>query len=164
MVLKIYLSGLKFDRWEVINTAANYKKWERLYLPPGGVNDKTVLVAGARCGGDVWFYFNHGAKKVIAIEPDTRCTTYLKRNAAKFNWNVDVIERGIRLSDFELPHDFAEMNIEGYEMILLEGPVKLQPTVLEAHCAYIADKLAGIGFRVIDGPYEYLGKCIMANW
>jgi hypothetical protein len=163
-LVRIASSGLELDWWETLNAAANLDKWQTLWFPPDGVEGKTILNVGARCGADTWFYFKKGAKKVIAIEPDQKCVKILRDNAAKFGWDIDILDRGVKLSDFEMEYDFAKVNAEGYEMVLLEGPVKLKPMAVETHCDYITNKFKDIGFRILDGPYEYLGRAIMVNY
>ena len=157
-------TGIELDRWELIDTAANWEKWKKVYLPPGGVKGKVVFTFGARAGGDVLFYFMQGARKVIALDYDEECISMLRRNVERFGWDCDIIGRGLRLADFAIPCDFRKLNVEGYEMVMLEGDIPYVPTVTEAHCSYIVDKLKERGFWILDGPYEYLGKCMMANW
>src|SRR5713101_958067 len=53
--------------------------WEKNYLPVS-VEGKIVLDVGAGCGETSAFYIAHGARKVIAIEPDKRAYSLLLRN------------------------------------------------------------------------------------
>jgi 2-polyprenyl-3-methyl-5-hydroxy-6-metoxy-1,4-benzoquinol methylase len=59
--------------------------WEKYYIPPFSLKGKTVLDVGAGCGETVFLFFLHGAKKVIAIEPNVKAVKYLKENAKKNN-------------------------------------------------------------------------------
>ncbi len=50
--------------------------WHKAYLPVG----RTVLDLGAGCGETAQFYLNHGAEKVICIEPNPECLRLLHQN------------------------------------------------------------------------------------
>src|SRR6059036_536600 len=54
--------------------------WHQWYLPPDGVEGKTVVDMGAGCGETAQFYLLHGAKHVIAIESETHFVDFLKHN------------------------------------------------------------------------------------
>jgi tRNA G37 N-methylase Trm5 len=71
----------------------------------------------------------HGAKKVIAIEPNVKAVKYLKENAKKNNWNVKIISEKFSLKHLNLDYDFMKMDGEGCEKLLLKLP-KLKSQVL----------------------------------
>ena len=115
-----------------MNYLKEMKEWESEYLPKGGVEGKTVLDVGAGCGETALFFFNHGAKKVICIEPDPQKQRMILRNAQKLKWDVEIVCRGFRLSDMDRAFDFAKIDCEGCEAALLSLPC-LPPLSMEIH-------------------------------
>lgn len=121
-----------------------------LYLPPFSLKEKTVLDAGACCGETAWYYLKHGAKKVIAVECDSKRISILKDNVARLRLNVQVVPEPFSIShvtDFD--YDFIKCDVEGYEMILLEHKKKLKPCVVEVHNSWIKDQFEKAGFKEI---------------
>ncbi len=83
--------------------------WHQWYLPPDGVEGKTVVDMGAGCGETAQFYLLHGAKHVIAIESETHFVDFLKHNFAQ-DPRVTIVQAHI---------DMVKMDIEGGEKNML---------------------------------------------
>jgi predicted nicotinamide N-methyase len=69
-----------------------WQSWKSWYLPPWSLKGKTVLDVGAGCGETALFYYLHGASRVIAIEPQSSLTHLLRKNMARNNWDMEVVE------------------------------------------------------------------------
>ena|SRR3972149_8422349 len=84
--------------------------WHKYYIPPEGVEGKTILDLGAGCGETALFYLLHGAKKVICVESDKDCISLLAKNYMTNpilgNHNIQIIQSHI---------DFIKIDIEGSE-------------------------------------------------
>jgi hypothetical protein len=134
------LLQLKFDHLAIM--ANEWKTWSSNYLPSFSLDGKAVLDVGAGCGETAHFYFLHGAKKVIAIEPDESACSLLKANAKRNHWHIDVIEGRFRLNQLdELSYDFMKMDGEGCEAELLRLKRPLPPCLIEAHDRTLAKEL-----------------------
>jgi len=97
--------------------------WHLYYLPHKSLAGKTVLDLGAGCGETAQFYLNHGASRVVCIEPESKSLEYLRKNFGKD-------PRVVIVSDFI---DHIKMDIEGAE----EG------MIFEAHFPVRVRKLSG---------------------
>lgn len=160
-IIRWLSSGLSLDR-----ICRFYLITENLsvYLPPGGVQGKTVLDIGAGCGETAWWYFKNGASKVIAIEPDMQRARMIVKNRAILDWNLTLHYRKFRLEDLDIKRDFTKVNIEGYEALLLQRPDRLGPMVVDIHNWYLVERFKEIGFHPITKPSKMLGQCYMANY
>lgn len=155
----------KEHMWEMFN---EYPFWEFQYLPqtttpkeypfpntktpiyftnkyssPKSIEGQTILDIGAGCGETAYFYFQHGAKKVICIEQDDIAFEYLQWNSSHNNWNTDVYHKPFDLSDLTIPCDLVKMDIEGLEidlLFLMENQT-LPPIILELHSDKITENL-----------------------
>jgi len=114
--------------------------WERLYLPKFSLKGKTVLDIGAGAGETAWFYFEHGAAKVIAIEPDRRLFELLRENANRNHWDVELLNIPFVVECLGKKHDFMKMDCEGCESQLLEAS-SIKPCVIEVHSDLLASRL-----------------------
>lgn len=115
--------------------------WERFYLP-APVEGLTVMDIGAGCGETAAFYLSHGAKKIIAVEPDREAFALLEKNAKSNGMNVEPINDVFRLTQLELEFDLLKMDIEGGEALLLDWAGELtKPLVIEAHDEEVAKRL-----------------------
>lgn len=127
------------------------RKWERGYLPPFELEGKTVLDVGAGCGETAYFYFKHGAKKVICVEPSEREMNLLRENARSLNWNVVT-----HCEPFNLRHltshsfDLMKIDCEGCEAKLLNLSKLDFPLVVEAHSVALMEQFQANGLRVIS--------------
>jgi len=134
-VLELTLAhlGMMSDEWNL---------WKEIYLPLFQLGGKTVLDVGAGSGETAFFYFLNGAEKVIAIEPNPIAVKLLRRNAKRNKWNVDILPRCFKLADMDLDYDFMKMDGEGCEELLLDFKRELNPSIIEVHNRYIAEKLS----------------------
>jgi hypothetical protein len=119
--------------------------WTRFYLPID-LKGKTVLDVGAHEGGTARFFLQHGASKIIAIEPDSAAFNYLKVNASKHP--ITAYNKRFSLTDLTtFYYDFLKMDIEGYEEALLN--VRLtKPAVVEIHGLQLKDKFQAAGWAI----------------
>jgi tRNA G37 N-methylase Trm5 len=140
-----------------------WNQWEEHYLPQFSLDGKTVLDVGAGCGETAYFYFQHGATIVIAIEMDPVQLELLKKNAQLNGWNNDtrqfkIIPRAFQLEDLRREKfDFAKIDIEGGEADLLKLDRIDFPLVLEAHGKEMQARLAqkfGLSVLVRALPLE----------
>jgi ribosomal protein L11 methylase PrmA len=115
--------------------------WERIYAPIS-LKGKIVLDVGAGMGESAAFYFSKGAEKIVAIEPNPQDLKLLRINATRNAWNVDSIHDVFRLDQLSIPHDFAKIDCEGGEEILLEYNGRLGPCVIESHTRDLTRKLS----------------------
>lgn len=113
------------------------KDWEAEYLPRSGVKGKTVLDVGAGAGETAAFFFDHGAAKVICVEPDPKAVAMLRRNADRFRWNVQVFPEKLSLAHMALPFDWAKIDCEGAERQLLALDT-MPPSAVEIHTRRLA--------------------------
>jgi SAM-dependent methyltransferase len=97
--------------------------WHLYYLPREPLQGRTVLDLGAGCGETAQFFLNHGAGKVVCVEPESKCLEYLRKNFGN-DPRVEIV------SDFI---DHIKIDIEGAE----EG------MVFEAHFPVKVRKLSG---------------------
>ena len=123
--------------------------WKKYYLPNSSLNEKTVLDVGAGCGETAFFYFLHGAKKVIAIESSIKAVECLKENARTNGWNIEIIPHSFKLEHLKIPHDFMKMDIERGERELLKFPIITKPCVVEVHNNQLKRKFERRGFMKI---------------
>lgn len=97
--------------------------WHLYYLPRKPLVGKTVLDLGAGCGETAKFFLNHGASRVVCVEPESKCLEYLQKNFGKD-------PRVLIVSEFI---DHIKIDIEGAE----EG------MIFEAHFPVKVRKLSG---------------------
>lgn len=132
---------LELDAYSKMNFCKEYKLWEKDYLPRDGLKGKTVLDIGSASGDTAYFFFQNGAKKVICIDPNPNRFSILKRNAARFNWNVELYNKYFELEDMFRDYDFAKIDCEGGEEILLKlEELPKKEMVIEIHSKELAKK------------------------
>lgn len=138
--------------------------WEQHYLPIN-IKNKTVLDVGAGAGETARFYLQHGASKVICIEPNPHAYRYLLQNAQTHP--IIPYQEFFCLKHLDLPYDFAKIDIEGYEEILLDAEIK-KPMVVEVHSVLLAEKFRAKGWRVpfvgFDDERGFSGCTRYAYW
>jgi SAM-dependent methyltransferase len=122
--------------------------WTKSYLPNFSLKGCTVLDVGAGCGETAFFYFLHGAGKVIAIEPNEEAIKCLTENAKVNGWNVEVIPEKFKLDHLKIPHDFMKMDIDGAETALFNAEVNM-PCVVEVHNNVTRAEFEKKGFTVL---------------
>ena len=116
--------------------------WPRYYLPNFDLSGKTVFDVGAGCGESAYFYFLHGASKVVAIEPNA--FGFLEVNAKANDWNIEILPRRFQLDDLlHIECDFVKMDCEGGEAELLKLDTDRfpHPGIIEVHNKEVARKL-----------------------
>ena len=117
------------------------REWEREYLPNFSLEGKTVLDVGAGSGDTAYFFFQHGAKKVICIEPNRGKTHRIAINASKHNWNVEIREKKFEISDLEGDISFAKIDAEFGEIIMLKlDRLPDYPIRMEIHSKELAEQ------------------------
>ena len=115
--------GLQLDDYHRYVLERELSMWHLYYLPNKSLVGKTVLDLGAGCGETAHFYLNHGASRVICVEPDKKLLERLRRN-----FGDD--PRVVIVPEFV---DHIKMDIEGAE----EG------MIFEAHFLVKLRKLSG---------------------
>jgi len=131
--LETKTNALKLTYQHASYMVREWRDWEKYYRPNFSLDGKTVLDAGAGCGETALLFFQFGAEKVIAIEPDSKAVEYLRENIAKNKWNVEVIPERFSLNHLKLDFDFAKIDVEGDEEKLLTLPKLDKPCVVEVH-------------------------------
>jgi hypothetical protein len=138
--------------------------WQVFYLPID-IRGKTVLDVGAGEGESSKFFLEHGAKKVICIEPGSEAFKKLAINAKHFK-GIEPINDFFQLKHLQLEHDFLKMDIEGYEETLLDT-IPPKPAVIEVHGLQLRDKFKARGYRIAAnkefGEIEF-GCMTFAYW
>jgi hypothetical protein len=129
--------------------------WKRYYLP-FNLNGATILDVGAGCGETALFYFLHGAKRVICVEPDQRLSEIIKENIHTNGWNAEVLPRQFDLDLLHLEFDFMKMDCEGCETKLFNA-ISLPPCVIEVHEGpVLADLKTAFDLSIGAGSIQYL--------
>lgn len=119
--------------------------WEKSYLAVD-LTGKTVLDIGAGEGETARFFLNHGASKVVAVEPEQFSYWILAKNAQGHNI-VAVNEPFKAGMIWQFNPDFLKVDIEGYEECLL-NVVPPCPSVVEVHGLQLRDKFAAKGWHI----------------
>ena len=132
VTVELYGQQLKLLNEYFLMLATEWQTWEKHYLPTFCLTGKFVLDVGAGCGETVFFYLLHGARKVVAIEPNTEAAKCLKENAERNHWNMKLKQEPFKLEHLSIPHDFMKMDIEGGEIELLKVPYN-KPCAIEVH-------------------------------
>lgn len=149
VTLAAYGQRLKLLNEYAMWLIAEWDIWKKYYLPRFSLNGKTILDVGAGCGETAFFYFLHGAKKIIAIEPYVMAVQCLKENARVNRWNIKIIPEEFKTEHLKIPHDFMKMDIEGQEKELLKLPEITKPCVVEVHSNDLKRKFENKGFQKV---------------
>ena len=123
--------------------------WSKYYLPEFSLQGKVVLDVGAGCGETAYFYFKHGASKVMCVECNEEALAYLKKNSARNNWNTEILDHPFELSDINREYDFMKVDCEGSEAAILSSERDLRPCVIEVHSAEIREKFMS-KFKLVE--------------
>lgn len=118
--------------------------WFKFYLPIN-VQGLTVLDVGAGEGETAKFFLEHGARKVICIEPHDASFRMLQLNAKVKP--IVALNKKFDLADLDRKFDFMKMDIEGYEEALLDVKIK-KPAVVEIHGLQLRDKFVRAGWKI----------------
>jgi len=122
----------------------NYVDWLKYYLPTS-VKGLTVLDVGAGEGETARFFLEHGARKVLCIEPDEDCFVRLEKNS--LGRPIECFHKRFNVGDLNLQFDFMKMDIEGYEEALLDVLVE-KPCVVEVHGLQLREKFEKAGYTI----------------
>lgn len=154
------LRTLRSDGWQFSDyrkemfVTQSKKDWERYYSPIN-VTGLTVLDVGAGEGETARFYLEHGARKVICIEPDSESFELLNANSKSHP--IVAINRKFLLDDIDrFEFDLMKMDIEGYEEALLSAEVK-KPCVIEVHGLPLRERFMNKGYDIVDPETNHPG-------
>ena len=151
-VFKYNGDTLFFHPLKVVLWINELSEWKRHY-DILDLQSKTVLDVGAGCGETAAFFYGLGAKKVICVEKDQELTKILYLNKDFNGWDCEIYNEPFSIKHLKLRHDFAKIDIEGGESLLLEHKVDLKPTVLEYHKKEIAEGLQKLYNATILSPW-----------
>jgi hypothetical protein len=140
---------LCLDDWAKAIIYTELDQFEKYYLPPFSLKDKMVLDLGACCGETAYFYLQHGAKKVICVEPDPIRAKLILKNKQNLNLNIELIPDFFAPKHLSLNHDFIKCDIEGHEIELIAHAKNLKPCIVEAHGQNVRKQFEKIGFHVV---------------
>jgi SAM-dependent methyltransferase len=161
------LHELKKNNWQFSNERLNFlltEDWNRYYLPVD-MTGLIVLDVGAGEGETARFFLNHGASKVICIEPEPNAFELLKRNSANHPGKLEIYQKLFDLNDLSMKFDFMKMDIEGYEESLLDNTPLAVPAVIEVHGLQLKDKFRKQNYRIDDSLNAGGRNCIsFAYW
>lgn len=147
--IKIMIDALSLDEWGKAIIYTELDQFEKYYLPPFPLKNKTVLDLGACCGETAYFYLQHGAKKVICIEPDPTRAKIILKNKQNLNLNIELINDFFVPKHLLLDHDFIKCDIEGHELSLIPYAKELKPCIVEAHGENVREQFEKNGFHVV---------------
>lgn len=153
IVVELYGQRMLLLSSYFIMLANEWNSWEKYYLPIFSLKGKTVLDVGAGCGETAFFYLLHGAKKVVAIEPDLKAANCLRENTRRNKWNVEIIPEHFKTEHLRIPHDFMKMDIEGREGELLNVSYAKE-CIVEVHTDELRRKFEERGFRKVYSSKE----------
>ena len=144
--------------------ATEWRKIWPWYIPKDGLEGKTVLDLGAGCGETAYLFFKHGAKRVVAVEPNPVRAANFEKNVRRFGWDAKLYPRGFQPSDMDVPHDFLKSDTEGWEQLMLDAPDKIGQATVEVHTHYLEQRFRALGFREVHSIDKGVGKGMMINW
>ena len=126
----VYFNGMSFHGGKTNGDIVNvFKKNEYSFLP---VNKKEVIDIGANIGDSSIYFASHGAKRVIAVEPDTVSYDHAVKNAAA-NGYSGVIQLIMASCG---PRDFFALD-NRLELLTLRTLIEKYcscPTILKVDC------------------------------
>lgn len=146
--------GWNFSEKRLHAYVLEYQDWLENYLPIS-VKGLTILDVGAGEGETARFYLEHGAKKVLCIEPHHESYLRLAMNAK--NRPMVCFNKRFTLSDLQMQFDFMKMDIEGYEEPLLNVQFT-KPCVIEVHGLQLRDKFAKAGWIIKKSGHHDFGS------
>ena len=117
------------------------RTWDRFYLPSFSLRGKTVLDVGAGEGETAAYYLSKGAEKVIAVEPNLEMLPLLRRNVEENSWNVEIVDECFTTDLLKKPYDWAKIDCEGCESLLLTVSSDFGPAFIETHSAEVHEAL-----------------------
>jgi hypothetical protein len=147
--IKKMIDALYLDDWGKAIIYSELDQFERFYLPPFSLKNKTVLDVGACCGETAYFYLQHGAKKVICVESDPERAKIILKNKQNLNLNIELIEGFFVPNHLSLNYDFIKCDIEGHEIELVPFAKELKPCIVEAHGQNVREQFEKNGFHIV---------------
>jgi 16S rRNA G966 N2-methylase RsmD len=156
------VGALCLDDWARAIVYSELDQFEKYYLPPFSLKNKTVLDLGACCGETAYFYLQRGAEKVICVEPDQTRAKLILKNKQNLNLNIELINEFFTPKHLELKHDFLKCDIEGHEIALIPFAKSLKPCMVEAHGKNIREQFEKNGFHVVF--YQKNDLYLMTNY
>ncbi len=141
-----WVKDWRFSDYRINMIHGETHDWEKHYLPID-LRGKVVLDVGAGEGETAMFFLQHGASKVVCIEPELEAYSYLAFNQRKHSERITAINSKFELRHLKTPHDFLKMDIEGYEEVLL-GVELDSPAAIEVHGLQLCDKFKVSGWRI----------------
>lgn len=161
------IAELKNTKWQFSDRRLGLfrdEDWSKYYLPID-VRGLTILDIGAGEGETAKFFLDHGAAKVICIEPEPTALKILQTNALNHPGKIVIYPKPFELSDLSIKHDFMKMDIEGYEEALLTIEQLPAPSVIEIHGLQLRDKFRKQKYRIDDSPtVNGIGCTSFAYW
>src|SRR5438876_1039323 len=152
-VVEVDGSSLYLTRDKLTVLVSEWGYFKKCYLPKNGLEGKTVVDAGAGCGESAYFFFKHGAQKVISIESSPSDLKFLRKNAEDNSWNIEIIDESFRLDHLSRQFDFMKVDVEGGEKVLLELGRLDFPCVIETHGWETTNRfIEKFGMKIIDSP------------
>ena len=139
------VSNWVFSKNRIPSIVGEMQIWIKSYLSLN-LSGLKVLDVGAGEGEAAKFFLDHGAAKVVCVEPQTQKYRYLARNAAKHP-SFLTLKKTINLSDLKLPYDFLKCDLKGYEEELLEANLTA-PAIVEIHSLQLIEKFERFGWRM----------------
>lgn len=153
--LKIGKYSIRITPYFFNVTYGEWLDWKRYYLPIN-LNGATILDVGAGCGETALFYFLHGAKRVVCVEPDEKLSKIVDQNIQSNGWNAEVLNQDFDLDLLRTKFDFMKMDCEGCEAHLLNA-ASVPPCVIEVHGSQILSALReAFGLSLGVGSVQYL--------
>jgi len=144
-------------------TLKEWHIWQKHYLPSFSLKNKSVLDVGAGCGETAFLYFLHGAKKVIAVEPNVKAVKCLKENAQRNKWDVEIIAEHFSLEHLKFDYDFMKMDGEGCEELLLQLPKINKPSIVEVHSNELLSEFERRGWMKIHSMTKNIHLVVNFN-
>jgi hypothetical protein len=153
IVVELYGQRMLLLSSYFIMLANEWTSWEKYYLPSFSLKGKAILDVGAGCGETAFFYLLHGAKKVVAIEPESKAANCLRKNTLRNKWNVQILPEPFKKEHLGIPHDFMKMDIEGRESELLNVSY-IRECIVEVHTDELRRRFEEKGFRRVYSSKE----------
>ena len=130
--------------------------WEKWYGTD--FTGQIVLDVGAGAGETASFFFNHGAKIVVAVECDPIVCNFLEQNRINNNWDLVVVRERFSLDHLNYPYHYLKMDIEGGEELLLAHRKPLGKARIELHTEFIGQQkvdaiIQKFNLKPIQKPY-----------
>jgi SAM-dependent methyltransferase len=157
--------SLKLTAQKAVTMLWEWRKWRRDYLPPFSLQGKTVLDIGAGSGETAYLYASSGAKEIVCIETSPSEAALIQENSKNLGWNTTVLCEPFKLEHLAMrKFDFAKVDCEGCESILLSLPEVTVPMAVESHSTSITEGLEKKGFKRAGRQAQSEDIVIMNNF